>query len=101
MAGNTRQLTNSSAHELRSFRNLIAAKFFNRLDITEVAIRCREVVGSISEWDILIIVACLTQLLGTAMELPDDRLTVDNSFAVEIENEAQHAMRRRMLRPHV
>ena len=43
----------------------------------------------------------LDQLLGAAMQEPDMRIDPLDHLAVELEHEAQHAMRRRMLRPEI
>ena len=43
----------------------------------------------------------LDQLLGAAMEQADMRIDALDDLAVELQHEAQHAMRRRMLRPEI
>ena len=43
----------------------------------------------------------LDQLLGAAMKQPDMRIDALDNLAVELEHEAQHAVRRRMLRPEI
>ena len=43
----------------------------------------------------------LDQLLGAAMEQPDMRIDALDHFAVELEHQAQHAVRGRMLRPEI
>src|SRR5262249_59773921 len=43
----------------------------------------------------------LDQLLGAAVEKPDMRVDALHYLAVELEHEAQHAVRGRMLRPEV
>src|SRR5215217_6952801 len=45
--------------------------------------------------------AVLGDLLHTAMEVTDIAIEIHNGFAIELENHAQHTVRRRMLRPHV
>ena len=43
----------------------------------------------------------LDQLFGAAMQQADMRIDAGDDFAVEFEHEAQHAVRRRMLRAEV
>ena len=43
----------------------------------------------------------LDQLLGAAMQEPDMRIDALHDLAVELQHQAQHAMRRRMLRPEI
>ena len=45
--------------------------------------------------------AVLGNLFHAAMQVADDALGAQNFFAVELEDDAQHAVRRRMLRSHV
>src|SRR5881394_1574139 len=45
--------------------------------------------------------AILGNLLHTAMEVADVAVEIDYGLAVELKNHTQHAVRRRMLRPHV
>ena len=51
-----------------------------------------------SDW---MYVLCLGELLGRAMQQADVRVGALDDFAVELEHQAQHAVRRRMLRPKV
>ena len=43
----------------------------------------------------------LDQFLGAAMEQPDMRIDALDDLAVELEHQAQHAVRGRMLRPEI
>ena len=43
----------------------------------------------------------LDQLLGAAMQQPDMRIDALDHLAVELEHEAEHAVRGRMLRPEI
>ena len=51
--------------------------------------------------DRLVVVGVLAQLLDAAMEVAQDRVEVHDLLAVELEDHPQHAVRGRMLRPHV
>ena len=43
----------------------------------------------------------LRELLRGPMQQPDVRIRLLDHFAIELEHQAQHAVRRRMLRPEV
>ena len=45
--------------------------------------------------------AVLGDLLHAAMEITDIAIEIDDGFAIEPEDHAQHAVRRRVLRAHV
>ena len=61
----------------------------------------RDVVEPVEIGDRLQIGLVLDQLLGAAMQQADMRIDALDDLAVELQHEAQHAMRRRMLRPEV
>ena len=61
----------------------------------------RDVVEPVEIRDRLQIGLVLDQLLGAAMQQPDMRIDALDDFAVELEHQAQHAVRGRMLRPEI
>ena len=61
----------------------------------------RDVVEPVEIRDRLQIGLVLDQLLGAAMQKPDVRIDPLDELAVELEHQAQHAMRGRMLRAEV
>ena len=61
----------------------------------------RDVVEPVEVADGLQVGLVLDQLLGAAMEQADVRIDALDHLAVELEHEAQHAVRGRMLRPEV
>ena len=61
----------------------------------------RDVVEPVEIGQRLQIGLVLDQLLGAAMQQPDMRIDALDHLAVELEHEAQHAVRRRMLRPEI
>ncbi len=61
----------------------------------------RDVVEPVEIGDRLQIGLVLDQLFGAAMQKPDMRIDALDHFAVELEHEPQHAVRRRMLRPEI
>ena len=61
----------------------------------------RDVVEAVEIRDRLQVGLLLDQLLGAAMQQADMRIDAFDDFAVELEHQTQHAMRRRVLRPEV
>ena len=61
----------------------------------------RDIVEPVEIRDRLQIGLVLDQLLGAAMQQPDMRIDALDDLAVELEHQAQHAVRGRMLRPEI
>ena len=61
----------------------------------------RDVIEPVEIGDRLEIGLVLDQLLGAAMQQADMRIDARDDFAVQLQHQAQHAMRRRMLRPEI
>src|SRR6266508_4363845 len=61
----------------------------------------RDVVEPVEIWDRLQIGFVLDQLLGAAMQQPDMRIAALDDLAVHLDDQAQHAVGRRMLRPEI
>jgi hypothetical protein len=61
----------------------------------------RDVLERVDLADRLVVVRVLDQLLDAAVEVAEDRVDVDDALAVELEDDAEHAVRRRVLRAHV
>ena len=61
----------------------------------------RDIVEPIEIGHVLQVGARLHELFGAAMQEADMRVDALDHLAVKLEHEAQHAMRRRMLRPEV
>ncbi len=61
----------------------------------------RDVIEPVEIRHVLQIGARLHQLLGAAMQQADMRIDALDDFAVQLQHKAQHAVRRRMLRPEV
>ena len=58
----------------------------------------RDVVEPVEVADRLQVGLVLDQLLGAAMQQPDVRIDALDHLAVQLQHQAQHAVRRRMLR---
>ena len=61
----------------------------------------RDVIEPVEIRDRLQVGPALDQLLGAAVQQPDMRIDALDHFAVELEHEPQHAVRRRMLRAEI
>ncbi len=76
-------------------------ELLDRLDEAEVVRGRGDVVHAVRVGDALRIGHVLEELLGAAVQIADDRLRVDDALAVDLQKDAQHAVRRRMLRAEV
>ncbi len=89
------------ADELRAPRHLEAEQLFRREAERMLLIDRRDIIEPVEIRDRLQIGLVLDQLFGAAMQKPDMRIDALDHFAVELEHQAQHAMRGRMLRPEI
>ena len=101
MARDPLQLAQNRAHVARAPRHLNLHQLLDRLAVADVVGRRRDVVHAVGEQHDLRPVPVLAQLLDAAVQVPDDDVGVDDLLAVEAQHDAQHAVRARMLRPHV
>ncbi len=76
-------------------------QLLHRPHVGEVVGGRRHVVHAVGVRDVLEERVELEQLLGAAVEVADDRIAVDDPLAVHLQLQAQHAVRRRVLRPEV
>ena len=89
------------ADELRALRDAEAEQLFGRQAEGVLLVHRRDIVEPVEIRDRLQIGLVLDQLLGAAMEQPDMRVDALDHLAVELQHQAQHAVRRRMLRPEI
>ena len=94
-------LAEQHADELRAPRHLQMQELFRREAEGVLLVHRRDVVEPVEIRDRLQIGLVLDQLLGAAMQEPDMRIDALDDLAVELQHEAQHAMRGRMLRAEV
>ena len=69
--------------------------------VAEVVAGRGDVVHPVGDEHDLRPVAVLAQLLDAAVQIADHDVAVDDALAVEPQHDPQHAVRARMLRPHV
>src|SRR5262249_8657249 len=87
--------------ELAAARHRESEQPLDRETERVLLIHRRDVVEPVEIRNRLLIDLVLDQLLGAAMKQADVRIDALDDFAVEFEDETQHAMRGRMLRPEV
>src|ERR1700722_8979094 len=89
------------AEELAPPRNRNAEKPLDRQRVRVFLIHRRDIVEPIEIGHVLQVSTRLHEFLGAAMQEADMRVDALDHFTIKLEHEAQHAMRRRMLRPEV
>ena len=89
------------ADELGALRHLDAEQLLDGEAEGVLLVHRRDVVEPVEIGDRLQIGLVLDQLLGAAMQQADMRIDALDDLAVELQHQAQHAMRRRMLRPEI
>ena len=101
MREQTADLGIENADELAAARNLDVEQLLDAETEGMLLIHRRAIVEPVEIGHVLQIGPRLHQLLGAAMQEADMRIDALDHFAVELEDQAQHAMRRRMLRAEV
>ena len=94
-------LAKEHADQLRAARHREAEQLLGREAEGMLLVHRRDVVEPVEIRDRLQIGLVLDQLLGAAMQQADMRIDALDHLAVELQHQAQHAMRRRMLRPEI
>jgi hypothetical protein len=94
-------LVEHDADVLGAQRHLDAEQLFHRQAVGVLVAHHRDVVETVQVGQGLQPGARLGQLLGGAMQQADMRIGANDDFAVEFQHQAQHAVRRRMLRTEV
>ncbi len=89
------------ADQLPAPRHLDAQELLDRKAEGVLLVHRRDVVEPVEIRDRLQVRLVLDQLLGAPVQQPDVRVHALHDLAVELEDEAQHAVRRRMLRPEI
>ena len=89
------------ADELGALGHLHAEQLFGRQAEGVLLVHRRHVVEAVEVADGLQVGLVLDQLLGAAVQEADVRIDALHHLAVELQHQAQHAVRRRMLRAEV
>ena len=96
-----RDLVEHDADVLRADRHVDAEQLLDRQAVGVLVAHHRHVVEPVHVGQRLDVGARLGELLGRAVQQADVRVGALDHLAVELEHEAQHAVRRRVLRPEV
>jgi hypothetical protein len=89
------------ADQLAAARHGDAEQLFRRQAERVLLIHRRDVIQPVEIRNRLQIRLLLDQLFGAAMQKPDMRIDALDNLAIQLEDEPQHAVRRRVLRPKV
>ena len=87
--------------QLPAARHGDAEQLFRRQTKRVLLVHRRDIVEPVEIRDRLQIGLVLDQLFGAAMKQADMRIDPRDHFAVELQHQTQHAVRRRMLRPEI
>ena len=101
MAGDPVQLGNQHPEVTGLLPDLMPHQFLDRQGPAEIHVHRRQVVEPVGVGNPLAGGEILADLLGTAVEIPDVGLGLRYDFTVGPQHQPQHAMRARVLRPHV
>ena len=99
--GDPVQLAEEDADHLRPRRRLDPEQALDRQAVAELVEEGRQVVGAGHVRDALHPRPVLGVLLDPRVQVADDRLAGDHRFAVQLQQQPQHPVRRRVLRTHV
>ena len=101
MRSDARHFSEQDANVLRALGNFDSENFFDRKAIAEIIGKRREVIDPVRHRDGLRIGFRFHVFLDAGVQIADHRARFQHDFAVQLENHAQHAVRRRVLRSHV
>ena len=101
MARNPLQLRKDRSNHPRAKRRLRSQQLFDRLAVAQAVRNGRDVIHTVHVGRELRVGAVLGDFLYTTMQVADHALRANHFFAIQAQLHAQHAVRRRVLRPHV
>ena len=101
MAVQARQLRQHHARPLRQRRNLQAQQFLHRQAVAQIIRERRQVIDAVGQRNRLLVRLDLEFLLDAGVQIPDVRLALYDGLAIQLQFQAQHAVRGGMLRTHV
>ena len=101
VAGNAIQFGQDHANVLRARRRLHVHQLLDRFAVAQPIRHGGAIVHPVDVGIEHRVGAVLGDFFHAAVQVSDDALGAENFFAVELQDDAQHAVRRRMLRSHV
>ncbi len=100
MAGDAGQFGQDDANDLRPRRRLDAQQLLDRQDVAQIVGHRRQVVHPVGHDQRLGVGLGLHVLFDAGVQEADIRGQIDDGFAVQLHQQAQHAVGAGMLRPH-
>ena len=97
----TRELIEQHAKPLRPGRYLQPQQLLNCQGVAEIVSKRAEIIDSVSQWHNLLIKLGLAGFFYAGVQISDVRHDAHHVLAVDLENDSQHSVGRRMLRPHI
>ena len=88
-------------HPLRPRRDLHSQQLLYRQNIAEIVHHGAEVIDAVGERNHLLVELGFAGFFDPGVEEADIGHESDNLFAIDLQHQPQHSVRRRMLRPHV
>ena len=101
VAGDAVQLAGEDPDVFGAARDLDIEQLLEGHDRRPLVEQRADVLERVRVADGLVVVGVLAQLLDAAVEVAQDRIEVHDLLAVELEDDPEHAVRRRVLRAHV
>ena len=95
------QFVHQYPQPLRFRRNFQPEQFFDRQHVAEIVGHRAQVVDAVGQRHYLLIKLGFAGLLNAGVQKSDVGHDAHNIFAIDLQHQAQHAVRRRMLRAHV
>src|SRR6185312_9831436 len=96
-----RELIQQHANPLRALRNFNLQKLFDGQAVAQVVGHRAQVIDAVRQRHHLLIELRFAGLLDSCVQITDVRHNVEHRFAVDFDDKAENAMRRRVLRSHV
>ena len=101
VAGDPVELRGEHPDVLGAARDLDVEQLLEAQDRAPLVEQRADVFERVDLADDLVVVGVLGELLDAAVEVAEDRVEVDDVLALDLEHHPEHAVRRRMLGPHV
>ncbi len=95
------QFGEQHADVLRALGNFEPDELFGRQAVAQIVRERSEIIDAVGERDRLRIRLRFAGFFDAGVQVADLRIGLQHDFAVQLENHAQHAVRRGVLRPHI
>src|SRR5207245_10005396 len=95
VTGDSLQLRQDGSNDAGTRRRFDDQQFFNGFAISQAAADGRDVVHAVDIGSKLLIGAVLSDFFNAAVQIPNDALRANHALAIELQLDAQHAVRGR------